>query len=405
MKPERQRIEEWYQSLAPVCRERVDRAVDFLCRAKEDGGKIVVVTGSGPNIHEGVTTLLAELMRVGIVDGVTTSSAVVAHEMAGVLDRVKRVNGRALGIRPEVLPLGDTFEFTLLDQVLLDRIAQDIQLDWDLLQAGERAEGRVIIKAAGNIAYPMGLWSERMADRVLQHAIAEECPFETIAGRYADDRTIIGQGARRGRPVLVTIPQLVGGGAVGLAIGDSISITQRARLVADLLSSADVIVESAVALTQEIHDGPFETHTGHGIWAAWQGLSTFSLEEKKLIRIDLDPTLYRAWQFERECHTVQEAIDKGLPKAKLMDLPFRMEMSGFARLKGSLPIIGDIGLIWPILAARLEERLGVELEFVSAPQQSPEGQQMREWIVREIGPMSPIPEPVKLQTAFSRHQP
>ena len=23
-------------------------------------------------------------------------------------------------------------------------------------------------------------------------------------------------------------------------------------------------------LTQEIHDGPFETYTGHGLWAAWQ---------------------------------------------------------------------------------------------------------------------------------------
>ena len=38
----------------------------------------LVVVGSGPNLHEGVTTLIAELIRVGVVDGVTTSSAVVA---------------------------------------------------------------------------------------------------------------------------------------------------------------------------------------------------------------------------------------------------------------------------------------------------------------------------------------
>ena len=38
-------------------------------RLSQHRGQVVVVTGSGPNIHEGVTTLVAELMRVGIVDG------------------------------------------------------------------------------------------------------------------------------------------------------------------------------------------------------------------------------------------------------------------------------------------------------------------------------------------------
>jgi hypothetical protein len=86
--------------------ERVVTAVDRIVAAKERGGKVVVVTGSGPNVHEGVTTLVAELMRVGVVDGVTTSSAVVAHEMAGVLDRVKRVDGEALGLPATILPRG-----------------------------------------------------------------------------------------------------------------------------------------------------------------------------------------------------------------------------------------------------------------------------------------------------------
>lgn len=388
MKPERAKIEEWYQSLALGCRERIDRAVDVLCKAKENAGKIVVVTGSGPNIHEGITTLLAELMRAGIVDGITTSSAVVAHEMAGVLDRVKRVDGASLGIRPEILPKDGTFEFTVMDREELDRVAQDIHIDRGLLTAGKEAEGSVIIKAAGNLGYPMGLWTERVAERVLRLAQEESSPFESVAGRFADERTMIGQGARRNRPVLVSVPQLIGGGGVGLAIGDSIPIRQRARLIADLLASADVIIESAVVLTQEIHDGPFETHTGHGIWAAWQDHPTFSLQEKKIIRIDLDPALDRAWQVERESHAVQEAIDKGLPKTKVMEIPFRMEMSGFARLEGSLPIIGDIGVIWPIIASRLEECLGLDLEFISAPQQTPEGQRMREWIVEEIKPMS-----------------
>ena len=154
-----------------------------------------------------------------------------------------------------------------------------------------------------------------------------------------------------------------------------------------MLGSADVIIESAVALTQEIHDGPFETYTGHGIWSNWEGYQTYSLKGKTLIRIDLDPNLKKAWDFEKESSTVQQAIDKGMPKTKLMDIPFRMEMSGFARLENSIPVIGDIGVIWPVMAHLLEQRLGIKLDFMSYPQQSPEGQEMRKWIVNNIRPI------------------
>jgi len=390
MKPERKRIEAWRSSLSPECRARIEQAVTWLCETKERGGKIAVVTGSGPNVHEGVTTLIAELMRAGIVDGVTTSSAVVAHEMGGVLDRVKRVDGRSLGIPAHLLPRGGLFEFTQIEEPLLARLAQDMPFDEDLWNKGKQADGAVIIKAAGNMGYPMGLWLEQTAEKVLRWAREQNLPFERVIGEYADERTMLGQGARRDLPVLVTIPQLVGGGMVGLAVGDSISLTRRARLTAGLLESADVIIESAVVLTQEVHDGPFETFTGHGIWTGWQGKSTYRLENKKLIRIDLDSALDRAWRFERESRAVQEAIDKGLPKTKLMDIPFRMEMSGFARLEGSLPVIADIGVIWPILASDMEERLGIELEFISAPQQTPEGQRMREWIADTIQPIQPV---------------
>ncbi len=392
MKTPRQSIDALYNSMEPAAQKRIDTTVDILCDVKEKGGKIAVVTGSGPNVHEGVTTLLAELMRVGVVDGITTSSAVIAHEMGGVLDKVKRIDGTLLRVDKKLLPRGNTFEFTVMSPEALDAIEQDIELDRDLLAAGEKVQGSVIIKAAGNMAYPMGLWTEMMAERIKAEAQQCEVSFEAIAGKYADERTMLGQGARRGLPVLVTIPQLVGGGAVGLSVGDSISITRRARQIADLMASADVIIESAVALTQEIHDGPFEIHTGHGIWAGWQGAPTYTLEGKRLLRFDLDPALDRAWQFERDSETVQQAIDKGLPKTKLMNIPFRMEMSGFARLEGSLPVIGDIGVIWPIVASRLEERLGLDLEFLSAPQQTPEGQQMREWIVDGIQPISRVPE-------------
>lgn len=368
--------------------ERVWAAVDRIASAKERGGRVVVVTGSGPNLHEGVTTLVAELMRLGVVDGVTTSSAVVAHEMGGVLDKVKRVDGRVLGISETVLPRGSTFELSVLDDAVLNEIAEYMPLDSDLLARLEQAEGNVIIKAAGNLGYPMGLYIERVSTEILQLARQRSTTFEALAGYGADERTMIGIGSRRGLPVLVTIPQLIGGGAVGLAIGDSISITERASRLARMLAGADVIVESAVALTQEVHDGPFETHTGHGLWSAWQGHPTYSLEGKTLIRIDLDPALERVWQAERQNSSVQEAIDKGLPKTKLFNVPFRMEMSGFARLETSIAITGDIGLVWPVMAKRIADRLDLELRFVSYPQQTPQGKAMREWIAAKIKPFS-----------------
>jgi hypothetical protein len=177
---------------------------------------------------------------------------------------------------------------------------------------------------------------------------------------------------------------LVGGGAVGLAIGDAISISRRARLVADLLQRADVVVESAIALSQEIHDGPFETYTGHGIWTAWDRLPTYSLEKKTLVRIDLDPNLETAWKNERQNSAVQKAVDLGLPKTKQTGIPFRMEMSGFARLEGSIPVTADIGVVWPLIASALEEKLGVNLEFIPAPQETDHGKRMREWIVENV---------------------
>ena len=151
-----------------------------------------------------------------------------------------------------------------------------------------------------------------------------------------------------------------------------------------MLASCDVIIESAVALTQEIHDGPFECYTGHGIWAWWSGQNTYNLRDKTLIRIDLDENLRRAVELNAK---VQEAIDKGLPKTKAAKIPFRMEMSAFARHEGSVPVVGDIGKVWPVIAHDVAEGLGVELEFLSASQDTPEGSAMREWIVENVKPL------------------
>jgi len=374
----------------------LQQAVDAIVASKEKGHKVVVATGSGPNLHEGVTTLIAELMHKGVIDGVLTSSAVIAHEMAGTLDRVKRVDGRALGFDAELLPKGSTFELSELDDASLVALRHEMELDDDLIARCRQLEGSTIIKAAGNMAYPMGLRSERLAREIMNFAQAYGLPFETVAGWGADPHTMIGAGARKNLPVLVSVPQLIGGGAVGLAIGDSLSISERCMRVAEMLGSADVIIESAVALTQEIHDGPFELYTGHGIWATWDGYKTYSLAEKTLVRLDLDPNLKKAWLAERQDQTVQAAINQGLPKTKLTGIPFRMEMSGFARLEGSLPLVGDIGVLWPVLACNVATRLGIPLDFISHPQQTPAGQAMRDWIVETV---KPIARDVLLQTS------
>ncbi len=380
-------IERYLPLLDTDTLEFLDQAVEKIVAGKRKGAKVVVATGSGPNLHEGVTTLIAELMAKGIIDGVITSSAVIAHEMGGTLDKVKRIDGRQLGFGSDVLPKGFTFELTEIPDTALVELRHEMEIDDDLLARGRQVDGTVIIKAAGNMAYPMGLRSERLAREIMNIAQAYGLSFETVAGWGADPRTMIGAGAKHGLPVLVSVPQLIGGGGVGLAIADSLSITERCMRISEILASADVIIESAVALTQEIHDGPYEVYTGHGIWANWDGYRTYSLEGKTLVRIDLDPNLKKAWLAERQSKTVQEAIDQGLPKTKLTGIPFRMEMSGFSRLEGSLPVVGDIGLLWPVLACKVAMALSITLDFVSHPQQTVEGKAMREWIVDEVKPI------------------
>lgn len=388
MRVDQKAIAEIEMALPQKTQDRVKRAAAWILETKEKGGKVAVVVGSGPNLHEGVTTLIAELIHKGIVDGVCTSSAVVSHEMAGTLEKVKRVKGETIGHERALLPADGFVEVSLISEARLREIQREISMDLALYRSMRRAKGNVIIKAAGNIAYPTGLRTETLAHEIQAMAEDQGVSFEQIAGYGADPHTMLGAGARNRRPILVTVPQLVGGGRVGLAIGDSLSISERCKRVAELLASADVIIESAIALAQEIHDGPLETFTGHGIWSAWEGQQTYSLSEKKVIRIDLDPNLEKAWTQERKSKKVSDAVHKGLPKTKLMRIPFRMEMSGFSRIPGSLPIIGDIGVIWPLLAHRVAKTLGIKLDFMSYPQSTPAGREVREWIVRHIQPIS-----------------
>jgi hypothetical protein len=383
-------LDEYYSKYAPEMQKRIDQAVTTITNAKKEHQKICVVTGSGPNIHEGITTLIAELIRKGIIDSVLTSSAVISHEMAGSLDKVKRINGSLIkhsGMKAGLwLPKGDIFELTLLTPAEKANIIDEMHLNADFIAHLESLEGQVIIKAAGNMAYPMGLRTEMLSEEILKIAekLKRKYCLEQIAGLGCDPLTMIGAAARRNVPVMVSIPQMVGGGGVGLCVGDSISVHDRCQRNAKALGDASIIIESGLALAQEIHDGPFETYTGHGIWSQWQDHPVYSLHGKHLIRFDLDQNLDTVWQQQRNAGLIQAAIAEGKPKTKLTGVPFRMEMSGFARLETSLPIIGDIGSIWPIIAMRVAENLNISLDFLSCPQENPRGQEMRQWIVDNV---------------------
>jgi hypothetical protein len=380
-------INSLYESLNEDSRHYLDIAIEKIVETKKKGGKVVVVTGSGPNIHEGVTTLIAEFINKGLVDGVTTSSAVVSHEMGGVLDKVKRISIHEIGeefLDFEKMPRGDVFELTELNDKQWDALRKEMIIDEALAERCKEKDGTVIIKAAGNMAYPIGYRNEDIASEICEIARTCHVPFETVAGWGCDERSMLGAGARKDVPVLVSVPQLIGGGQIGINIADSISVAERCYRISQMLSDADVIIESAVALTQEIHDGPFETYTGHGIWAAWKGYKTYSLKDKTLIRFDLDENLKKAWDLDKNSGDVQAAIDKGLPKTKMSKIPFRMEMSAFSRLEKSIPVIGDIGVLWSILALKVSQALNIKLDFISYPQQTPNGKEMREWIVNNI---------------------
>lgn len=380
-------IENLYTNLPEETRHYLDIAIEKVVEAKRNGGKVVVVTGSGPNIHEGVTTLIAEFINKGLVDGVTTSSAVVSHEMGGVLDKVKRINIHEIGeefLDFEKMPRGDIFELTELTDAQWDELKKEMIIDDALVECCNEKEGTVIIKAAGNMAYPMGLRNETLAPTLMEMAHTKHVPFEEVAGWGCDEHTMLGAGARKGVPVLVSVPQLIGGGQVGISIADSIPVAERCYRISRMLGDADVIIESAVALTQEIHDGPFETYTGHGIWASWNGFKTYSLKDKTLIRFDLDENLKKAWDLDKKSGEVQAAIDKGLPKTKMSKIPFRMEMSAFSRLEKSIPVIGDIGVLWSVMGYKVAKALGIELEYISYPQQTEPGKAMRQWIVDNV---------------------
>src|SRR5580658_907670 len=146
------------ESLPAGSRDHLEKAVSRIVEAKQRGGRVVVVTGSGPNLHEGVTTQIAELIQHGLVDGVITSSAVVAHEMGGTLDRVKRIRMEPdadFEVPVGLLPRGRVFEINQMPAAQRRDIEKELPEGWDMFDRLSALPGTVVIKAAGNMAWPM----------------------------------------------------------------------------------------------------------------------------------------------------------------------------------------------------------------------------------------------------------
>ena len=64
-------LEHFKASLDARSQASVASAIERITEIKKRGGKVMVVTGSGPNIHEGVTTLIAELIRLQKFSNIT----------------------------------------------------------------------------------------------------------------------------------------------------------------------------------------------------------------------------------------------------------------------------------------------------------------------------------------------
>ena len=126
-------IAQFRASLDARSHETLNAALKQIVDTKKRGGKVMVVTGSGPNIHEGVTTLIAEMIHKGLIDAVSTSSAVISHEMNGSLDRIKRVDAQALGMDINSMPMGNLFEFTLMQESELNTLEREMVLDRELI--------------------------------------------------------------------------------------------------------------------------------------------------------------------------------------------------------------------------------------------------------------------------------
>jgi len=149
-------VQALYDGLKEATQSAVEKTVVAVPEARRSDGRTMVVTGSGADIYEGVTTLISELIRKNIIHGLSTNSAVVAHEMEGSLEKVRRVRGVVLGLNSAPLARAEAFQINILDDDNLADLKSEMALDMDLIQRAKELPVEENIKAAGNMAYPIG---------------------------------------------------------------------------------------------------------------------------------------------------------------------------------------------------------------------------------------------------------
>lgn len=357
---ERTILEGYYRSFTPELQRGVDDAAREIVRVKREGRRVAVILEDRLNVIEGVTILVAELMSRGVIDAVLTSAAIVNHEMSGVLDRVKQVRWRDVAGRPDLIPRDGLFEVTLLSAEVMEQIRQDVDVDISFYRALLSAPGDVVVQAAGGRAYPGGFRTDVVARNIGTWAKKAGVPFEQMVGYGADSMTMIGAGARLGLPVLVTVPNLMDGGSVGLAAGDSIPLSERACRIGRVVDGTALVIESAASRAGDVYGGPFETFTGEGLWTGWQGGWTYCDGGRTVLRIR--------------------------PADGTAEGPETADRPSVAARPGENELVGDIGKIWAVLAVRVADALGMELAFMNYSPSSPEGEKVCQWIVNNILP-------------------
>ncbi|MBN2282978.1 MAG: hypothetical protein JXO48_03725 [Deltaproteobacteria bacterium] len=353
MGTDRNLLDERYRALPDDERVRLDDAVASLVEAKKRRQRVVAVITGEVHLSRGITLLVADLMRKGIVDAVLTTAVIIDHEMSGVLEKVKRIEKPPAGLHREGGSADGVMNVALLSPRMIERFRDEMDIDVSSYRAMLGAPGTITVEPAGGGTWPGGKRTALLSGFVLSQSRHCRIPFEEMAGYGADPGTMIGAGARAGLPVLVPPSCLDDdGGAVGLAIRESLSPSERSGRVAEIMNRAHLIITST--------DGPGCTFpagfTQGGPWGGGEappecsGRRTIVLIDGPLHDVPPTPGDHRAGEPE------------------------------------SLIITGGLDTSWSLLAFRAAEALGITLDFVPCARGRDEGERLREWIAARIEP-------------------
>lgn len=354
MGTDRDLLDERYRALQDDERVRLDGAVASLVEAKKRRQRVVAVIAGEVHLSRGITLLVADLMRKGIIDAVLTTAAIIDHEMSGVLEKVKRIENPPAGLHREDGSADGVMNVALLSPRMIERFREEMDIDVSSYRAMLGAPGPITVEPAGGGTWPGGKRTSILSGFVLSQSRRCRIPFEEMAGYGADPGTMIGAGARSGIPVLVPPSCLDDdGGSIGLAIRESLSPSERSGRVAEIMNRAHLIIAST--------DGPGCTFpAGFAQGGPWDGSGEKTPEysgRRTIVLIDGPHSDVQLTPDERKA---------GEP--------------------GSLIITGGLETSWSLLAFRAAKALGIALDFVPCARGRNESERLREWIAARIEP-------------------